>query len=548
MLRGCLKMNLLSALLLILSYPSFNLWWLAWLGLVPLMISLARANTDKQSFLRGYLFGFLFWLGTIWWVGYVTLFGALMLILYLSLYSGIFGWAFWRLWKKEIRNFRFILLISGAWTILEWIRSYLFTGFGWNLLGYSQAPNLLLIQIADIVGALGVSFLVVWVNGVIFLIWNPVSLSLPAPKDVRSPKRRLRDSPQKSACLSLLSEKIRQGCLALFWGSDSPRRRPRFGLLTRGQCRFEKHWIPSVMTLILLVFVLGYGYYRLNQKIPTQPVSIAVIQGNVPQNIKWEEQYRSMLFERYEILTKTAAIENPQLIIWPETSIVEDFSNPEIQNRIAGIAREANSFLLVGAPWEARRDGRSVAPTPYFNSAILFNSQGNLIQRYDKLHLVPYGEFIPFEKQFPFQRNWIVTGDFTRGKEHTVFTIPRSQFPSTPSTLLRTSPLRTGPAPNQVGFSVLICFEDIFPGLASQFVKKGARLLINISNDAWFHESGAAFQHAQASVFRAVENRVPVVRATNTGFSCFIDRWGRVQKNVLAFITSYATAVVQIPN
>ncbi|MBI1975951.1 MAG: apolipoprotein N-acyltransferase [Candidatus Omnitrophica bacterium] len=236
-----------------------------------------------------------------------------------------------------------------------------------------------------------------------------------------------------------------------------------------------------------------------------------------------------VISQNYEILTKTAALDHPELIIWPETSVVEDFSNPEIQNRIGGIARETDSFLLVGAPWLSSLESGGDIDGRYFNSAILFDSQGKLMQRYDKLHLVPYGEFIPFEKQFPFQRDWIVTGDFIGGKEHTVFEITgRGTLPCAPT------------------FSVLICFEDIFPGLARQFVKNGARLLINISNDAWFHESGAAFQHAQASVFRAVENRVPVVRATNTGFSCFIDRWGRIQKEVPAFTTGHATATLQV--
>lgn len=477
-------MNLLSALLLILSYPSFNLWWLAWFALVPLFISLSKANSHRGAFVRGYLFGILFWAGTIWWVGHVTIFGALMLMLYLSLYSGIFAWIFYRLWRSEVRGLRFVLFISTIWTLLEWFRSHLFTGFGWNLLAYSQAPNLLLIQIADLVGALGVSFLVVWVNGVIFL-----------------PVRRMGRG----------SEKLLAGAGHPPSGGSAPRESARILLLT----------------LLMATVVLGYGFYRLNERIPTQPISIAVIQGNVPQNIKWEEQYRSMLFERYEILTKTASLDHPGLILWPETSIVEDFSNPEIQNRIAGIAREANSFLLVGAPWASQ-----TAPTSYYNSAILFDPQGNLVQKYDKLHLVPYGEFIPFEKQFPFQRNWIITGDFIGGKEYTVFNIPNSQLP----------------APSTISFSVLICFEDVFPDVVRHFVRRGARLLINISNDAWFHESGAPFQHAQASVFRAVENRVPVVRATNTGFSCFIDSRGRIYEKVPPFKTGYLTARLEIPS
>ncbi len=519
-------MNVLSALLLVLSYPPFNFWWLAWLGLIPLFTSLTKTKDSKQSFLRGYLFGFLFWLGTIGWVGYVTIFGALMLILYLSLYSGIFGWIFWRLWKKKIRDFRFILLISGAWTILEWIRSHLFTGFGWNLLAYSQAPNLPVIQIADLVGAFGVSFLVVWVNGALFL--------------------------------------------ARSW---------ELGAGSKGKIKsfFSQLLAPSSqLTFLLVILVCSYGFYRLNEKIPTIPVSIAVIQGNVPQDIKWEDQYREALFQRYELLTKTATLDHPQLVIWPETSIVEDFSNPEIQNRIAGIAREANSFLLVGAPWSSQTSENGKCPPEaglplqpkadqpqaeaekienkedigghYFNSAILFDPEGNLVQKYDKLHLVPYGEFIPFEKQFPFQRNWIVTGDFTSGKEHTVFTTPSSLRLRSGQAQLPSTSLRAGPAPSQVGFSVLICFEDLFPDLVRQFVKKGARLLINISNDAWFGESGAAFQHAQASVFRAVENRVPVVRATNTGFSCFIDSRGRIYEKAPPFKTGYLTAKVEIPS
>jgi apolipoprotein N-acyltransferase len=197
-----------------------------------------------------------------------------------------------------------------------------------------------------------------------------------------------------------------------------------------------------------------------------------------------------------------AAATRPDLIVWPETSVpgylgVEE----ELTQRLIGLAQDAQRPLLVGSPIPV------ISPEVLSlqNSAILMDDAGNLVGRYDKLHLVPFGEFIPFERAFPWLRTVLPPiGDFVPGKEYTVFRAP--------------------PVPP---FSVLICFEDIFPELARRFVQEGAQWLLVITNDAWFGPTAAAYQHAQASTFRAIELRVPIARAANTGWSGCIDPAGR---------------------
>ncbi len=195
---------------------------------------------------------------------------------------------------------------------------------------------------------------------------------------------------------------------------------------------------------------------------------------------------------------------------------------PELLARIKRLAIDVKTPILIGAV-----TSKSIN---YYNSAILISAEGKVLKQYDKLHLVPFGEYVPLEKHFPFLRNIIGVpiGDFTAGSEHTVFKL---------------SAISHQPSAN---FAVMICFEDILPELSRRFVKNGAQFLINITNDAWFMESSAPYQHTAASAFRAIENRVPVVRAANTGVSCFIDQNGRIYDKITVdkkdiFVIGYKT-------
>ena len=435
-----------SVPLLIFSFPKFNLTWCAWVGLMPWLIAL-RGRPLRVVWWWSWLVGTLFFIGSIWWLIHVTLPGWLILCAYLGLYFGCFGLIARRLTASSLPPLLAHKMMAAAWVALEYARSHLFSGFGWNLLAYSQTPRVPLIQMADLTGAWGVSFLIVWVNAAI--------------AEWLVPARRRRGS----------------------------------GL--------------SLAAATLCVIAAGaYGLWRLPRIAGGAPARLAVIQGSIPQDEKWEGENREKILDRYETLTRSAVAADPRLIIWPETSTPGYFGLDElVTQRMIRLVRSIKIPMLVGAPigilhgtvWHS------------FNSAVLLDPRGGTVQRYDKLHLVPFGEMIPFDEQLPWLRTLIPeVGQFLPGIEPTVF-----RFDGLPP------------------FSTLICFEDVFPELARRFVREGARLLIVITNDAWFGPSAAAYQHAQTSVFRAVELRVPVVRAANTGWSGCIDAAGRMVGRVV---------------
>jgi len=451
-----------SALLLILSFPGFDLGFLAWFALVPFLIAI-HDTTPKEGFKLAYLTGFIFFLGSIYWLHYVSIIGLIILVCCLSFYFGLFGLFAARAMKEE--RF-FIILLPAAWAAIEYLRATLLTGFGWNLLGYSQYKFLSLIQIADTTGAYGVSFLVVMINCAVFSI--------------------------------LLQNR-------------------------------RKMLHSSIATFICLAAVLSYGHIRLNEeKRDLNQLRVSVVQGNIPQHRKWDLNFRDEIMDRYEMLSREAAKDNPDLIIWPETSAPGYLPDEEdIFRRIRGLVRDLKVPILLGAP---TLDDEGIR---FYNSAILMPKEGEAIQQHDKLHRVPFGEYIPFEKYLNWLRDLIPIeiGDFSAGSEFTIFSLQEKP----------------------VKFGVLICFEDIFPGLVRRFVKKGSVIIVNITNDAWFMKTSAPYQHAQASVFRAVENRVNVIRSANTGLSCFITPEGEITKRVERrgepiFIAGFETESIFTPN
>ncbi|MBI4974695.1 MAG: apolipoprotein N-acyltransferase, partial [Candidatus Omnitrophica bacterium] len=455
-----LILTITSAVLLILSFPSFNLEFLAWVALVPLFLAIENKKPFK-AFLIAYLFGVLFFLGTIYWLIHVTLPGMILVVLYLALYFGLFGLV--ASYGLRVTGYGLLFFIPAAWVTLEWLRSTGPAGFGWSLLAHSQSFNLPIIQIADITGAYGVSFLVVMANVMAFL----------AVKNFKGISRVI---------------------------------------------------IPMVICGLLISSALIYGYVRLNNIFTGERVKVAVIQGNIPQAKKWDYNFRDEILNKYEGLTREALKEKPDLVIWPETSVPGYLGRErDLSERMKTLAKDIKTPLLVGAPREDE-----VMKDKYYNSAILLLEDGRIIDRYDKLHLVPFGEYIPFEDIFSFVEKFAETpiGDFTGGRDYTVFKFFIERSSKDKDAIWRLV--------KKVKFSSLICFEDIFPGLAREFVRNGADFLVNITNDAWFGKSSAPYQHAQSSVFRAVENRVNIVRAANTGLSCFIDQKGRVIDSVEA--------------
>ncbi|MBI4340886.1 MAG: apolipoprotein N-acyltransferase [Candidatus Omnitrophica bacterium] len=500
-------MALGSAGLLLFAFPNFNQPWAVWVALVPWLVLLRRVPSPRVAFRWSWLIGFLFFLGSIWWLCYVTVFGWIVLCAYLAVYFGVFGW-FVHGVQDAVLDSRLgtrdpshesrvssLLLVPSAWVALEFARSHLLSGLGWNLLAYSQTPWLPVIQLADITGAWGISFLIVLVN---VGLAEAIQVLVAGPAAERSLGEPSLSPPRSN-------------------GVSGPPSRERL--------RVTRH--PQVFSMLAipvagLLAALGYGTWRM-QRVTKKSHSarVAVVQGNIPQEKKWDEAFAETILQRYEALTRKAAAAQPDLIVWPETSVPGYFDIEEdLTQRILSLAREVKRPLLVGSPvptWTAEG-------FRFVNRAVLLGADGAILQQYDKLHLVPYGEFIPGDRWLPWLRKLLPpTGDFVPGKEYTVFETrdprPATRDPSLESRV--SSPTHT------FHFSVLICFEDVFPELAREFVRRGARTLLVITNDAWFGPTAAAYQHTQASIFRAVELRVPVIRAANTGWSGCIDALGR---------------------
>lgn len=443
-------LSILSAVLLSLSFTNFssggNLWLFAWCGLVPLFIALENKNL-RQAWRGAFLCGVVFWILTVYWLVHVTLLGQVILILYLAVYFGLFGCAFY--FSRFLSATACLLFLPSSWVLSEYLRSYLFTGFPWALIGFSQYKNLSVIQIADITGAWGVSFLVVLVNTAIYLFLR---------------KR----AGVKILCLPIL---------ALFLSAS-------------------------------------YGMVKLNGK-PVwcdvkKQIKVAVIQGNISQDLKWDKRAADFIQNRYQELTVEAAAQKPELIIWPEASVPGLWGQDEAEfARVFSLAAELHTNLLAGAVTRLKND--------YFNSALFIDQTGHLAGIYHKLHLVPFGEYIPLKNIFPFLETIAPIGDIRPGREYTIFKLHSAQT---------VQPIHASAQP--ADFGVLICFEDLFPELSRELVKRGAKFLVNITNDAWYKETSAPYQHFSASVFRSIENRVYLARCANTGISGFIDPAGRI--------------------
>jgi len=441
--------SLLSGAILALPFVNGHFWIFAWFGFVPLLLALKNKSKVKAFFLA-YLAGVIFWSGTIYWLIHVTLPGTAILVLYLALYFGAFG--FVSAYFLPFPLFRLPLILSSVWIFMEYLRSYLFTGFPWALLGYSQYLNLPIIQVADIAGVWGVSFLIMLVN---ITIYEFITYRLP------------------------LGNKI----------------------------------FKAFLPVACLIAALLYGREKIilpHPKPGPSSFKVSVIQGNIPQELKWDSNSREFIMDKYMYLSGEAADDKPDLIVWPEASLpAVPEEEPWYFQQVTNFAKENGTNLLLGAV--TRRDNL------YFNSAILLGSSGKTLGRYDKLHLVPFGEYIPLKKVLSFLETVVPIGEISRGKEYALFTVPNLE------PVWEVNKYRP-----QNKFAVLICFEDLFPELSREFVRRGADILINITNDAWYKKTTAPYQHLAASVFRAVENRVYLVRSANTGISGFISPQGKI--------------------
>ncbi len=462
---------LISGVLLVLSFPRFDLSFLAWAGFVPLLLSLWKKEW-KESFVSGFVFGMVYFFGTLYWVyhsinhfGGIPFFASIIIVLlfsaYLSLFPAVFSMIFSQVYRKTRLPALFIAPV--LWVCIEYIRSYALTGFPWASIGYSQYRFLSLIQISDISGIYGISFLVLAVNGFI--------------ADLLLIRKRLKEMP-----LFPLSYFIS----------------------------------GSVLLVLLMIATLGYGFWRLNQERAGKNLTASVIQGNIEQDRKWEPIFQNEVIDIYASLSEEALKDHPSLIIWPETAVpflfASDVANTE---RLVQFQKKTGTSMLFGSVMLKQQSAGSSDLT---NSAVLLDKEGKKSYVYDKIHLVPFGEYVPLRKVLFFIDKLVVgIGDY----------IPGNQYLQADTEMGR--------------FSTLICYEVIFPGLVRKFYTKGGDFMVTITNDAWFGKTAGPYQHFSMAVFRAVENRKPVIRAANTGISGFIDSNGRILAQTELFGRQFLT-------
>ncbi len=468
--------------MLALAFPPLDFYSLAWVAIIPLLISLGGKEL-KASFFLGTLTGFVYFIGTIYWVfnsmyfygGIPAVLSLLILIalcLYLGIYIGIFSMLFRYLSKRS--RFPSLFIVPVLWVTLEVVRTYAFTGFPWSILGYSQYKFLALIQVADITGVYGISFFVAAVNGAIFDI-------------------------------------------VVYW----PKKLNKMPLMDRWPMPVGL----SVLTLFLAVSMF-YGMWQLRADEIGKKIRASVIQGNFEQEMKWDIKFQRKIIDTYKRLTAKAASYSPSLIVWPETAVPFVFGNSaspsdaSLTAELVDFQKTLGAHLLFGSviAKDVKDDRYQLS-----NSAVLMSPDGKVLSEYDKIHLVPYGEYVPLRRVFPFIEKLVAgIGDFVPGKEYTVMDMQKAKV------------------------SLLICYEIIFPGMVRKFADKGANLFVTITNDAWFGRSSAPYQHFSMAVFRAIENRVPVLRAANTGISGFIDTRGRIKGKSDIFVESVLTGEVAI--
>jgi len=484
-----------SGLFLPLSFPRSDLGLLVWIALVPLHWAL-DGKTKSQAFWIGWLSGTIAFTGMMAWVvtamntyGKVPLvisYGLMLLLTaYLGLYVGLY--AAGAVWFQNLIPRYGLFALPCLWVTLELIRTYVLSGLPWGLLGYSQYRQIEVIQIADHMGVYGVSFLIVLVN---------------------------------VALAELLA-----------WLMP----------LLRGFRPAKLPWALVAMTALLVTLSWEYGVRTLSEApfsdIPRSSISVGVVQPNVDQAVKWDNAYREETLSRFDRLTEKLGLAT-DLVIWPEAATPFVFERePIYQLQLIALANRAQAPILFGSPALRFYPDRR----PYLmNSAYLLSPDGQLLGRYDKQHLVPFGEYIPFKSSFLFFLDKLVEGigDFEAGPGPTILTLtPKPQSTATGM---------AGTASRSVKFGVAICYEVIFPNLVRQFAANGAEFMVTVTNDAWFGSSSAASQHFSMVVFRAIENHLAFARSANTGISGFIDPFGRIIEATPIFTEQAAKATMQV--
>jgi apolipoprotein N-acyltransferase len=471
--RNAWVLACVSGVLQVLIFPRPALYILSWVALAPLIyailkcreqdITMAMAEgglflapaTAWQGFLLGYASGVIWYLGSCYWVFYVMhVYGGignavsvlllLMYALYLALYHGLFGLLLALIAaRRNGFSLRALMFTPFVWVAVELARTYI-TGFPWDLLGTTQIDNIPLARVATVTGVYGVSFEIVLVN-------TAVAAAFLVSRD----RRKVLLTASLAAAIALHSGKL-------------------------------VHPAPLLSS---------YG--------------TTLVQADIPilDSGDWTLDYLTQTLDSLAALSERPSRGSPdttRLIIWPESPAPFFARDLHVRSTLANVARTTDSYIIAGT-LGIEHAGEPTRQPDIYNSASVIAQNGAWTARYDKIHLVPFGEYVPFARLFSFASGLTQQiGTFARGKSRL--------------------PLKLGDT--KVG--VLICYEAIFPNEVRQFARNGAEVFVNISNDGWYGEGGAPWQHLNMARMRSVENHRWLLRDTNTGITAVIDPYGRV--------------------
>ncbi len=470
-----------SGLALGLAFPKFDFNLLAWVALVPLLYAIDGRRL-RAVFGYSLLQGFVFYLVTLYWIviplhtfaGVAMWIAAGPMLLLVGVEALFIGATLVSaVFVTRRLRMPLVLTLPVAWVAIEWLRTFFPIGFPWNFIGYTAYRNLGLIQFAEITGVYGVSALIVLFNAVVYTV-------IAAPGRAHTLKIR---------SLSVL----------------------------------------TVLMVAAMVFS-GLRISQLQHQKYDGSLKVAMVQGDIPQSIKWNPNFLPSSFKVYVDQTMKASRDHPDVIVWPEAAAAFYFqprdlyppqlaTDAEYRAKLLQLARDAHTPLLFGAP--ALRFGRNEIDS--YNRAYLVSADGQVVDYYDKIDLAPFAEYVPFRQLFGFFVHKVVVGlgEFVPGTRQTLFNIKGAEL------------------------AVLICYEGIFPDLSRNAVDHGADVLVNITNDAWYGNSSAPYQLLAMSALRSVETHTPMVRVANTGISAIIQPDGRITARTDLFTRGTEIRTVQ---
>ncbi len=443
------SLPLLSGILLIVIQPPVSLFPLAFFALIPLLGSI-RKDDLRFSFFSGYVAGVVSYFGLIYWViiamnryGGIDISLSFLILLLFVAYLSLYTGVFALSCAWLEKRFSMPLYFSAplVWVLLEYGRGFLLSGFPWSFLAHSQYNFLHFIQVVSITGTYFISFLIVAINTILYAFWRKRKISL----------------------------------------------------------------TYVAVIAVLVVATLDYGFISLSEKNNRALLKTKIVQGNVRQDVKWDEAFKVMTIKKYLQMTLSSG-KDADLIIWPETAMPFIFDREIYANKyIKALPEAVNGNLLFGT--------MSQDPSGRFrNSAYVIGKDGETKGIYSKVHLVPFGEYTPLLSYFPFlEKLTAAGGDFSSGEGH--------------------KPIKTDAG----NIGILICYEGVFPSITNETVRKGAQVLVNLTNDAWYDRTSAPFQHFAFYIFRAIETDRYLLRAANTGISAIIDPKGHVEEKTAIF-------------